>query len=114
MGQGQKQGQDNPLRGMKMMMRDGKIDDGWRVTTRDKGWTKRSTLCETKMRTIMREKKRGQWGRYATIDRTWDDDHENKRQWYYYMYLIKRTCRGLIFFILSDICQYIMCEYTQW
>jgi hypothetical protein len=28
MGQGQKQGQDNPLRGMKMMMRDGKIDDG--------------------------------------------------------------------------------------
>ena len=57
MGQGQKQGQDNPLRGMKMMMRDGKIDDGWRVTTRDKGWTKRSTLCETKMRTIMRENK---------------------------------------------------------
>ena len=56
MGQGQKQGQDNPLRGMKKMMRDDKIDDGWRVTTRDKGWTKRSTLCETKMRTIMREK----------------------------------------------------------
>ena len=51
-------------------------------------------------------KKRGQLGRYATIDRTWDDDQENKRQ----LYLIKRERAK----ILSDICQYIMCEYTQW
>ena len=56
MGQGQEQGQDNPLGGMKKMMKGDKIDEGWRVTTRDKGWTKRSKLCETKMRTIMREK----------------------------------------------------------
>ena len=56
-------------------------------------------------------KKRGQLGRYATIDRTWDDDQENKRQ----LYLIKRErAKAWIFLILSDICQYIMCEYTQW
>lgn len=56
-------------------------------------------------------KKRGQLGRYATIDRTWDDDHENKRQ----LYLIKRErAKAWFFLILSDICQYIMCEYTQW
>ena len=56
-------------------------------------------------------KKRGQLGRYATIDRTWDDDQENKRQ----LYLIKRErAKAWFFFILSDICQYIMCEYTQW
>jgi hypothetical protein len=56
-------------------------------------------------------KKRGQLGRYATIDRTWDDDQENKRQ----LYLIKRErAKAWFFLILSDICQYIMCEYTQW
>lgn len=56
-------------------------------------------------------KKRGQLGRYATIDRTWDDDQENKRQ----LYLIKRErAKAWFFIILSDICQYIMCEYTQW
>ena len=39
-------------------------------------------------------KKCGQLGRYATIDRTWDDDHENKRQ----LYLIKRERAKAWFF----------------
>ena len=34
---GQGQGQDNPLRRIKKMMRDDKNYEGWRVTTRDKG-----------------------------------------------------------------------------
>ena len=50
-------------------------------------------------------KKRGQLGRYATIDRTWDDDHENKRQ----LYLIKRERAKAWFFSFWVIYVNILC-----
>ena len=73
MGQGQKQGQDNPLRGMKKMMSDDKINDGWRMTSDNErqGVDEEEHVMWDKNEDYYARKKRGQLGRYATIDVRW-------------------------------------------
>ena len=77
-------------------------DDEWRQETRG---GQRGARYVRQNEDYYARKKRGQLGRYATIDRTWDDDHENKRQ----LYLIKRErAKAWFFLILSDICHAVV------